>query len=88
MARANTGNGKQLATQQSVNGVIEAICDIMRRSNGAGARAALRAVTSPPSPCPSPGGRRGRRRLRLACKIRVPTIQSEVNSHPRIGRAP
>ncbi|PYO35545.1 MAG: hypothetical protein DMD86_06680 [Candidatus Rokuibacteriota bacterium] len=59
MARANTGNGKQLATQQSVNGVIEAICDIMRRSNGAGARAALRAVTSPPRPAPPPVGEEG-----------------------------
>src|SRR5881296_1981578 len=31
------GNGKRLATQQSVNGVVKAICDIMRRSNCAGA---------------------------------------------------
>ena len=29
--------GKQLATQQSVNQVVKSICDIMRRSNCAGA---------------------------------------------------
>ncbi|MBI2870502.1 MAG: type I restriction-modification system subunit M N-terminal domain-containing protein, partial [Candidatus Omnitrophica bacterium] len=29
--------GKSLATQQSVNGAIKSICDIMRRSNCAGA---------------------------------------------------
>src|SRR5438309_1623458 len=33
----NNGNGKRLATQQSVNGVVKSICDIMRRSNCAGA---------------------------------------------------
>ena len=31
------GNGKRLATQQSVNTAVKAICDIMRRSNCAGA---------------------------------------------------
>ena len=31
------GNGKTLATQQSVNGAVKGICDIMRRSNCAGA---------------------------------------------------
>ncbi len=31
------GNGKRLATQQSVNGAVKSICDIMRRSNCAGA---------------------------------------------------
>src|SRR5256712_10965492 len=31
------GNGKRLATQQSVNAAVKAICDIMRRSNCAGA---------------------------------------------------
>ena len=31
------GNGKRLATQQSVNSAIKAICDVMRRSNCAGA---------------------------------------------------
>ncbi|MFH0809767.1 MAG: N-6 DNA methylase [Pseudomonadota bacterium] len=31
------GNGKRLATQQSVNGAIKSICDVMRRSNCAGA---------------------------------------------------
>lgn len=30
-------NGKRLATPQSVNGAIKSICDIMRRSNCAGA---------------------------------------------------
>src|SRR6059036_2846154 len=30
-------NGKHLATQQSLNGAIKSICDIMRRSNCAGA---------------------------------------------------
>ncbi len=30
-------NGKRLASQQSVNGAVKAICDIMRRSNCAGA---------------------------------------------------
>src|SRR6266853_2881348 len=29
--------GKRLATQQSVNGVVKSICDVMRRSNCAGA---------------------------------------------------
>jgi type I restriction enzyme M protein len=33
----NNNNGKRLATQQSVNGAIKSICDIMRRSNCAGA---------------------------------------------------
>jgi hypothetical protein len=39
MARrsATNGNGKQLASQQSVNAVVKSICDIMRRSNCAGA---------------------------------------------------
>ena len=37
MARNTNGNGKPLATQQSVNSAIKAICDIMRRSNCAGA---------------------------------------------------
>ncbi len=32
-----TGNGKRLATPQSVNGIVWAVCDIMRRSNCAGA---------------------------------------------------
>jgi type I restriction enzyme M protein len=31
------GNGKKLATQQSVNAAVKSICDIMRRSNCAGA---------------------------------------------------
>ena len=31
------GNGKRLATQQSVNAAVKSICDIMRRSNCAGA---------------------------------------------------
>ncbi len=31
------GNGKRLSTQQSVNTAVKAICDIMRRSNCAGA---------------------------------------------------
>ena len=31
------GNGKVLATQQSVNSTVKSICDIMRRSNCAGA---------------------------------------------------
>src|SRR3989337_1190242 len=31
------GNAKQLTTQQSVNSAIKSICDIMRRSNCAGA---------------------------------------------------
>jgi type I restriction enzyme M protein len=33
----NSGNGKKLGTQQSVNSAVKAICDIMRRSNCAGA---------------------------------------------------
>jgi type I restriction enzyme M protein len=39
MARgaARNANGKRLATQQSVNAAVKAICDIMRRSNCAGA---------------------------------------------------
>src|SRR5437773_9733505 len=35
--QANNTNGKRLATQQSVNAAIKSICDIMRRSNCAGA---------------------------------------------------
>ena len=34
---SGTGNGRRLATQQSVNSAIKSICDIMRRSNCAGA---------------------------------------------------
>src|SRR5450756_3136168 len=34
---AANANGKKLVTQQSVNQVVKAICDIMRRSNCAGA---------------------------------------------------
>lgn len=38
MARnGRNGNERRLATQQSVNGAIKSICDIMRRSNCAGA---------------------------------------------------
>ena len=33
----NNSNGKRLATQQSVNSAVKSICDIMRRSNCAGA---------------------------------------------------
>lgn len=33
----NNGNGKRHATQQSLNGAVKSICDIMRRSNCAGA---------------------------------------------------
>lgn len=36
-AKATNTNGKRLATQQSVNGAVKCICDIMRRSNCAGA---------------------------------------------------
>src|SRR5438309_9060749 len=35
--KTSNGNGKALATQQSVNGAVKTICDIMRRSNCAGA---------------------------------------------------
>lgn len=34
---AKTNNGKRLATPQSLNGAVKSICDIMRRSNCAGA---------------------------------------------------
>src|SRR5450756_2986352 len=34
---ATNGNAKKLPTQQSVNQAVKAICDIMRRSNCAGA---------------------------------------------------
>lgn len=38
MARSsNNGNGRTFATQQSLNGAIKSICDVMRRSNCAGA---------------------------------------------------
>jgi len=37
MARPANANGKKLATQQSVNAAVKQICDIMRRSNCAGA---------------------------------------------------
>lgn len=38
MARSGNGaNGKKHATQQSLNGAIKSICDVMRRSNCAGA---------------------------------------------------
>ena len=36
-AKNGNGNGKKHATQQSVNSAIKSICDIMRRSNCAGA---------------------------------------------------
>jgi type I restriction enzyme M protein len=35
--RKNNGNGKRLATQQSVDQAVKSICDIMRRGNCAGA---------------------------------------------------
>src|SRR5436309_5291481 len=35
--RARNGNGRRLTTQQSVNSAVKSICDIMRRSNCAGA---------------------------------------------------
>ncbi len=35
--KTRNGNGKRHATQQSVNSAVKAICDIMRRSNCAGA---------------------------------------------------
>jgi type I restriction enzyme M protein len=35
--KVKNGNGKTLATQQSVNQVVKSICDIMRRSNRKGA---------------------------------------------------
>jgi len=39
MPRKNgNDNGRKLTTPQSVNAVVKAICDIMRRSNCAGAQ--------------------------------------------------
>ena len=35
--KTNNGNGKRHATPQSLNGAVKSICDIMRRSNVAGA---------------------------------------------------
>src|SRR5437773_3497642 len=35
--RARNGNGRRLTTQQSVNAAVKSICDVMRRSNCAGA---------------------------------------------------
>jgi type I restriction enzyme M protein len=35
--KTQRGNGKRHATQQSVNSAVKSICDIMRRSNCAGA---------------------------------------------------
>src|SRR5438876_9322834 len=35
--RARNGNGRRLTTQQSVNQAVKSICDVMRRSNCAGA---------------------------------------------------
>jgi type I restriction enzyme M protein len=35
--RSKNGNGKSLTTQSSVNSAIKSICNIMRRSNCAGA---------------------------------------------------
>jgi type I restriction enzyme M protein len=35
--RTDNGNGRRLNTQQSVNAAVKSICDIMRRSNCAGA---------------------------------------------------
>ena len=37
MAISKDGNGRTLLSQQSVNGVVKSICDIMRRSNCASA---------------------------------------------------
>src|SRR3989337_3055094 len=37
IGKIKANNHKSLATQQSVNGAIKSICDIMRRSNCAGA---------------------------------------------------
>jgi type I restriction enzyme M protein len=37
IAKNANGNGKKLGTQQSVNSAVKSICDIMRRSNCAGA---------------------------------------------------
>ncbi len=37
IAMNGNGNGKKFASQQSVNGAVKTICDIMRRSNCAGA---------------------------------------------------
>jgi len=37
VASKNSGNGKTLLSQQSVNAAVKSICDIMRRSNCAGA---------------------------------------------------
>jgi len=36
-ARTKNNNGKRLATPQSLNGAVKSLCDIMRRSNCAGA---------------------------------------------------
>src|SRR5947199_10421730 len=37
MPRPSNSNGKRHATQQSVNSAVKSICDILRRSNCAGA---------------------------------------------------
>ena len=39
------GNGKKHATQQSLNGGVKAMCDVMRRSNRAGAMQYLPELT-------------------------------------------
>ena len=36
-SNGSNGNGKALLTQSAVNGAVKSICDIMRRSNCAGA---------------------------------------------------
>jgi hypothetical protein len=48
-AETKDTNGKRLATQQSVNGVVRSICDIMRRSSRAGMRTALLTTSLNPS---------------------------------------
>jgi type I restriction enzyme M protein len=37
LANTNRNHSKRLVTQQSVNSTVKSICDIMRRSNCAGA---------------------------------------------------
>jgi type I restriction enzyme M protein len=45
MLEKGNGNGKRLATPQSVNAAVKSICDIMRRSNCAGAMQYVPEVT-------------------------------------------
>lgn len=89
MARgaARNVNGKRLATQQSVNSAVKAICDIMRRSNCAGASSTGCSWRGFASSASSPSGRRASTRRPRAVGVDFHALPRAAVSLAGLGGA-